>query len=110
MFIFCSHIRHVFSNVAFLFVVSISGPFGTPVLLLMDGDCHPLQGPASTDVVRSLADAYAWLGYRVNCLGGEPLLQTLVAKCYGIGLSMSTAFSGIGAPEHIIGALAHPQR
>ena len=68
------------------------------------GICHPLHGPASTAVVNNLADALAWLGYQINCLGGEPLLEALAAKRYG-GFTMSTAFSGIGAPKHLMEAI-----
>ena len=56
----------------------------------------------TSPVVRDLADLRGWLDYQLEALAGNrgDLERVLIGKLFTQKYSLSTAFSGIGAPEH----------
>ncbi len=60
---------------------------------------------ATAVTVRSLEDAFRWSEHQLGALGGDSARALLAAWSPASKASMSTAFSGIGAPEQAVHSL-----
>ena len=61
--------------------------------------------PQSAPIVKTIGDAFGWAQHHLQCIGGSEFHEHLRRRWTSGSITTSSAFSGIGAPEHSIESL-----